>query len=83
MEWSLQLVINDMVESLWVWIEGQGTKVGITAGVYYKPLSLDYDTNSLFLILLRSVSRTALLVNGLPASQKLRAVPGSDLLRLT
>ena len=38
-------VSNDMVKSLWVWIKGQGTKVDITVGVYYKPLSLDDDTN--------------------------------------
>ena len=36
---------NAMVDSLCVWLKGQGNKVDVTVGAYSKPLSLDDDAN--------------------------------------
>ena len=53
---------NDMVESLCVRIRGKSNKVDVVVGIYYRSPGQDGDTDVLFYMELREISRSVALV---------------------
>lgn len=76
---------NNMVESLWVRIKGQGNKEDVVAGVCYRPPRQDKTTTLMNYFELKETSRsTALILMGdfLPdvncQTQLIQTVPGDS-----